>query len=134
MSSGDFLLRILERFQNVVLDFSYFRFQNVTFIAQDEIPVSVLLQFPLLVLLVDPPPVPTPARGLIVEVSHAPVLQGGHLVIRQQRGLAVGGGGCGEVCLQFCHLVRGHTRRRLQRTTSLPEIIVCYLQINFTLS
>ena len=134
MSSGDFLLRILERFQNVVLDFSYFRFQNVTFIAQDEIPVSVLLQFPLLVLLVDPPPVPTSARGLIVEVSHAPVLQGGHLVIRQQRGLAVGGGGCGEVCLQSCHLVRGHTRRRLQRTTSFPEIIVCYLQINLTLS
>ena len=126
MSSGDFLLRILERFQNVVLDFSYFRFQNVTFIAQDEIPVSVLLQFPLLVLLVDPPPVPTPARGLIVEVSHAPVLQGGHLVIRQQRGLAVGGGGRGEVCLQFCHLVRGHTRRRLQWATSFPEIIVCY--------
>ena len=83
VSQGYFQLRILERFQNIVFNLPSFQFQNVTFFLENQILVSLSVQFCGHVLLFHPPAVSTPAAGLVVQVSHPPVLGGGDLLIRQ---------------------------------------------------
>ena len=86
VSQGYFELRILERFQNVVFYLPNFQFQNVTFFLENQILVSLFVQFCDHILLFPPPSVPTPSTGLVVQVSHPAVLGG--FVIRQVSGVA----------------------------------------------
>lgn len=88
MSQGYFELRIVERFQDVVLNLPSFQFQSFTFFLENQILVSLFVQFVGHIVLFRPPSVPTPTTGLVVQVSHPAVLGGGDFIIRQVGGVA----------------------------------------------